>query len=134
MAYPKDTLFLNRTFTRAGIDIPLDDVNTLRRAERTLHTWAEQECGDTDQWCSWAIERDPDTEIPYRVFYPNDSNKVRRERIPDRERGALRRVEDVCERNGLYFYHQPDPRGYALYVSKEPIDDAGRNRWVPCSV
>ena len=50
------------------------------------------------------------------------SGRNRRYPVPDREAGALRRVREVCERNGLAFYHQTDPRGVALYVAAR---DAG---------
>lgn len=97
-----------------------DAACTLRRAEMTLHRWAELECGDSDAWKSWGIERDETTDIPYMCIYPH-SGKSRRYRIPDREKGALRRIAQVCGKLGLYFYHQTDPRGCALYVAREPM-------------
>ena len=47
-------------------------------------------------------------------------------------RGALRRVADVCERLGLHFYHQGDPRGCSLYVDNEPIPDNNYTRAIAC--
>ena len=102
------------------LDITTDDANTLRRAERTLHTWGEQECGDGNAYMSWSIERDETTNKPYRVVYPH-TGESRRTRIADREAGALRRVAAVCKANGLHFFHQTDPRGIALYVAREPL-------------
>lgn len=96
----------------------LEDASTLRRAELTLHRWAELECGDSNDYASWAIERDETTGIPYYVRWSHDGGPPNRERAPDRERGALRRVAVTCERLGLDWYHQTDPRGCALYVAR----------------
>ena len=59
------------------LDITWDDANVLRRAERTLHTWAEQECGDGNDYMSWSIERDETTNKPYRVVYPHTGESRR---------------------------------------------------------
>lgn len=88
----------------------LDDVNTLRRAAKTLHSWYEAECnGD--------IQRDEETGKPYRCSGMSE----RRYPTPDREAGAIRRIEEVCARLGLHYYLQTDPRGGTLYLSREPI-------------
>lgn len=105
---------------RAGIDLDFDQVNTLRRASMTLSRWAELECGDGNQWASCGIERDETTEKPYMVTHHNNGTTHRR-LIADREKGALKRVSDLCTKAGIYFYHQTDPRGCAIYVSNEPI-------------
>ncbi len=109
--------------------IAFDDVNDLRRAQITLHRWAEQECGDGNDYASWAIERDEQTDIPYFCRYPH-TGKMTRTRIADREKGALRRVAAICTRLGLHYFHQTDPRGCALYVSTEPLTDVNYNRGV----
>jgi len=101
----------------------------LRRAQITLHRWAEQECGDGDNYKSWAIERDETTGKPYMVIYPHDG-KTHQYRIPDREAGALKRITEICKRNGLHFYHQGDPRGCSLYVDSKPIEDNAYNNAV----
>lgn len=119
-AHAKDLELQLRIARRTGRSIPLADARTLRRAALTLHRWAELECGDGDDRASWAIERDEDTGIPYRCVYPH-VGPSRRHRIPDRERGAWRRVLAVCLAHGLHAYHQPDPRGASLYVSERPI-------------
>lgn len=109
------TFALQRTITtRLDVTLDLDDVDTLRRAQLTLHRWAEGECGD-DNSC---ITRDETTGKPYRE-YAGVSGRNRMVPIPDRETGALRRVRDVCARYGLMYYHQTDPRGCALYVSTQ---------------
>ena len=85
--------------------------------EKTLHRWAEQKCGDSNDWASWSIERDETTGKPFRVTHPHKAGKARRESIPDRENGALRRLASITVRYpGIYGYHQTDPRGCALYL------------------
>jgi hypothetical protein len=113
---------INQRFSRRGIDISLGYINTLRRAEMTLHRWAELECGDGDNYKSWSIERDEKTGKPFMCVYPH-SGEMRRYAISDRENGALKRVRSICEDMKLFFYHQTDPRGVQLYVSQEPIND-----------
>ncbi len=118
--------------TYRGWTLPADIALTLARAERTLHRWAELECGDGNDHASWAIERDAATGKPFRGFYPRNG-KPTRYPIADRERGALNRVARVLEwlrhhspageAAPVYFYHQTDPRGCALYVSSEPLTD-----------
>lgn len=109
---------------RRGIAITLDEAQTLRRAEMTLHRWAELECGDGNG----CIERDEKTGIPYyrnanRSYVdPRDPRATRR--IADREKGALTRVAAICDKHSLYYFHQTDPRGCALYVSREPLTDS----------
>jgi|SRR3990167_8355278 len=102
------------------INLSIADVNTLRRAEMVLHRWAELECGDGNNYQSWAIERDEVTSKPFMCVYPH-TGKMRKFPTPDREAGALRRITEVCKRNNLHFYHQTDPRGCQLYISLEPI-------------
>ena len=117
---------------RYHIGLNFEDANTLRRAQLTLHRWSELECGNGNDYASWSLERDEQTEIPYFCRYPHDSNKVYRSRIADKERGALKRIAEVCKRNGLHFYHQGDPRGCALYVSNEPLPDNNYTHGVAC--
>ncbi len=123
-----------RINAHTGVALTFEDANDLRRAERTLHRWAEGECGDSNDRASWAIERDETTGKPYRCVYPH-TGPMYRERIADREAGALRRVRAICERVGLHFYHQTDPRGCALYVAAVELE--GRNyssNGVACAV
>ena len=123
-----------RKLERRGIALTFDQVNTLRRAELTLQRWAELECGDGNDYGSWAIERDEETEKPYMVRHHyrhgNGKDTVSRTRIPDREAGALKRVAAICKANGLHFYHQTDPRGCALYVNNEPMPEFNYNSGV----
>lgn len=118
---------------RAGVtSATFDDAHILRRAELTLHRWSEQECGDSNDYASWAIVRDETTDVPYREIHPH-TGKSRRVRIPDLERGALRRVADVCARLGLHYYYQADPRGCSLYVSADPLHGVDYYRGIGCA-
>ena len=131
MTARNDTYALMQQLGARGLNPTFDEANTLRRAQLTLHRWAEMECGDGNDHASWAIERDEVTQIPYFVTYPHNG-PMRRHRVADKERGALRRVAAVCKRLEAYFYHQTDPRGCALYVSAEPIKDNDYTRCVAC--
>ena len=118
----------------------------LRRIEMTLHRWAEQECGDQNDHCSWSIERDEKTNKPFRVTYPHKGNTRRREAIADRETGALKRLARiVATRNERWFapnteanrisempgfvlsYHQTDPRGASVYLLRASDIRPGEN-------
>jgi hypothetical protein len=111
----------------------IPDARTLRRAQMTLHRWAEMECGDG----RGHIERDEQTGKPFyyndnaRYVQANDPRRV--SSIPDREAGALRRVAEACKAAGLHYYHQTDPRGCALYVAAEPLNAQNySSRGIPC--
>ena len=115
-AFTKDCRLMERL---APFGVTREDCRALRRIERTLHRWAEMECG-IDGGC---IERDERTGAPYwynaraRFVQANDPRAYTR--IPDRERGALKRLAAlVAQYPGLAAYHQTDPRGCALYVGK----------------
>jgi len=125
------TAELQNRLNRNGINADFADAAQLRRAQMTLHRWAELECGDGDDYKSWSIERDDDTGKAYMTIYPHDG-KSRRYAIPDRETGALKRVAALCKRLSIHYYHQTDPRGCALYVSREPMRDHDYSRGVAC--
>lgn len=101
-----------------------DDAAKLRRIEMTLHRWAELECGDGNEYASWAIERDEKTDKPYMVTHyygirggAGEGGRVSRSRIADHEAGALRRLQRIMAAYPeLTYYHQTDPRGCALYI------------------
>lgn len=115
--------------------VTIAHAHTLRRAEMTLHRWAELECGDSNDFQSWAIERDEKTDKPFMVRNVHSTGRVYRAATPDREAGAIKRVEQVCKELGLFYYHQTDPRGCALYVSNEPLTDSNySSRGVACCV
>lgn len=130
-AYDKDIELAIRA-DRHGIDLSSSDARTLRRAEMTLSRWAERECGDGSDW---HVERDGEG-LTWSVYHGNSFGiNERRHRCPDLEAGALRRVDALCKRLGLHYYHQTDPRGCLLYVSREPLNDQNySSAGVPCCV
>lgn len=109
------------------------EIRRLRRASRTLTRWFELECGDSNEYGSWAIERDG-ADIPYRVHHSHRPPfNTTRFRIPDRERGARRAIDKIVEnrntrhytqntdyygirRDELTTYIMTDPRGCALHI------------------
>ena len=113
---------ISRRLQHRGIEVSQSDVEALRRIEMTLHRWAEMECGDGDNYKSWCIVRDEKTDKPFTEYHYHDGN-YKRYPTPDREKGALKRLQGICARLGLHFYHQTDPRGCALYVAQEPLTD-----------
>src|SRR3990167_7234142 len=137
MSARHETIALQHNLNARGVAATFDDANTLLRAELTLQRWAELECGNGNDYGSWAIERDDNGDAPpfmvhHHYRHGNGTDTVTRTRIADREAGALRRVAAICKRLGAHYYHQGDPRGCALYVSAEPIN--GGNRGVACCV
>lgn len=113
-----------------------DEAQALRRISMTLRRWYEQECGDGNDYGSWAIERDECTDIPYMIHhhYRHGTGKdsMTKTRIADREKGAIKRLDKIiADRNDreigavlrgerdiitLSYYLQTDPRGAALYI------------------
>lgn len=130
-----------------------DEAETLRRISMTLRRWFELECGNSDDYASWCIvrgsksprvhQRDPETQAsiwvggefthddngaPWMERHAHDKPKATYSRIPDRERGAMRRLEAIiaaCNKRktesgehgaALGYYIQGDPRGAALYI------------------
>lgn len=128
-AIDKDYRILE-SLRRVAPGATVDDAATLRRCERTLQRWAEEECGNSNDFCSWCICRDEVTGKPYREVHPHNGSASRRTKVADREAGALKRVREVCARLGVHFFHQGDPRGCALYVASEPIVDGNYTRGV----
>lgn len=117
------TYDLMRRGERYGLDIlGFEDMNTIRRISMTLSSWGEKECGSSGQYSSWAIERDEKTDLPYIVTY-YDNGKVTRRRIADKEKGALKRLNAMSKILGFRYYYQTDPRGCALYISINPLND-----------
>jgi hypothetical protein len=128
MAAINDTIVLMERLQRITVgmqSVTFDDANTLRRAEKVLHRWHEQECGDSSDYASYSIERDEQTGIPYRCIYPRrEGAKAIRQRIADKEMAAIKRVAEVCKRLGINFYVQTDPRGCSLYVGRAQLTDS----------
>jgi hypothetical protein len=102
---------------KAGISMA--DAIALRRAAMHLHRWYEAECGSE----SGGVERDEATGLPY--WYNSYSRT--RQRVPDREKSALRRVAAIMARYPeLSVYHQGDPRGAPLYILRPGDIPAGQ--------
>jgi len=99
--------FYNR-LAKAGFSMA--EANQLRKIEMTLHRWAAEECNGT-------IQRDEATDKPYR-HYPDSPYRVNPTPVPDRENGALCRLEALLAdgHSAWAYYHQTDPRGHALYL------------------
>ena len=98
-----------------------EEAEALRRISMTLHRWAEHECNGT-------IQREGENgDGRPRAYNPNTGRMYGY--VPDRERGALKRLQAIVkarnERNPhvpdmrpgqLAYYVQGDPRGCALYI------------------
>ena len=108
-----------------GLGFTLAETAALRRISRTLHRWAEHECNGTIQ-----REGESGDGAPY-WYYDTPQGHRRGPKAPDRERGALRRLDaimaaanarryaatpDTLECIPLSTYIQGDPRGCALYI------------------
>lgn len=138
----KATHELAERLTRRGITLTYEQANTLRRAPVTLHGWCELECGNNNDYASWSIVRGhkikgeftyDDDGTPFIERHNHNENKARYSPVRDREKGALKRIKAVCNLAGLHFYYQTDPRGCALYVSREPLTDQNYSSLgVPC--
>jgi len=104
------------------------ETETLLKAERALHSWAELECGTGDDRHTVSVERDEITGKPFRRVQFRRAGQWAENRYPvrDMEAAALRRVAAVAAAHpDLSFYHQGDPRGCALYVLRPGDVPAG---------
>jgi hypothetical protein len=117
-----------------------NDADALRRIAMTLSNWHELECGTSDDYKSWAIVRGSmskdvfthdDDGRPFIEMHPyRGDTRTIYSAIPDRERGALRRLASIMARYpGFASYVQTDPRGNSLYILRpddltggQPID------------
>lgn len=124
LTHQENTL-LSLGFTR-------EEAEALRRISMTLQRWFEKECGDSNDYASFAIERDETTEIPFMVIHSHRGDgRTTRYRVPDRETGARKRLERIvtacCTRVGvpLRYHIQTDPRGAALYIIRPGDVPAG---------
>jgi hypothetical protein len=125
--------------TLRSLGFTTEEAEALRRISMTLHRWHELECGDSNTYGSWAIERDDNGDgQPYMVrhHYRHGQGKdtVTRTRIADKERGAQRRLLAIinaeAKRHGecrYSAYIQTDPRGAALYIIRKGDVPAGED-------
>jgi len=104
----------------AEIGVNRDDAIKLRRIALTLHRWYELECGSSDDYGSWMIERDEQTGKPYWIYHSHRSADSQRMLISDRERGAEKRLAKIMGNYpDLVSYLQTDPRGWPLYILRK---------------
>lgn len=94
--HEQEARLLDLGFTR-------DEAAALRRISMTLHRWHELECGDGNEYGSWAIERDDNGDgPPYMVHHHyrhgRGPDTVSRTRIADRESGAKKRLAAIIDR------------------------------------
>jgi hypothetical protein len=137
--YQQENVLMELGFTK-------DEAEQLRRISITLQRWHELECGNSNEWGSWAIERDEEGDgLPYMVHHHyrhgQGKDSVTRTRIPHRETGARKRLEAIIKARNTHVianiapdlepvsgaewrpthhtvsaYIQGDPRGAALYI------------------
>lgn len=89
--------------------ISYEDAKALRRISMTLRRWYEHECNGV-------IQRDGEDADGAPYWYSSTTHK-RLYRVPDRERGAEKRLAKILQRYPhLTAYLQTDPRGCALYL------------------
>lgn len=102
--------------------ISYEDAVALRRIAMTLRHWHELECGVD----GGHIERDEETGKTFFVSPGNTVIPPGKWPIPDRERGALKRLKEIMARYpSLSSYVQGDPRGAALYILRPGDVPAG---------
>ena len=109
-----------------SLGVTSHDSLALRRISMTLHRWHELECGDGNDYCSWAIARGhrsngrfeyDDNGKSYLETHYHDGKATTYSPIPDRERGALKRLAKImAQYPALTAYVQGDPRGASLYI------------------
>ena len=121
----KDTWHMIERLKSLGITE--EDALALRRISMTLHRWHELECGDSNEYGSWCISRGrkdkggafeyADDGAPYQERTSHTCSGAAYTRIPDREKGAHKRLAAIMARYPkLSSYVQTDPRGAALYI------------------
>lgn len=114
---------LQQRLASRGIELSIEAVAVLRKCELVLHNWHEWECGLDNGHASYCIVRDDVTGKPFVEHHPYNGKSYRTP-CTDREAGALKRIALVCKENNIHYYIQTDPRGCALYISKEPMTDS----------
>ena len=144
MTYKYDAI---QTLTSTGISY--EDAVALRRISMTLSRWHELECGDGNDYASWCLVRGhkknklftyDDNGKPYIERHIHTENKPRYESTPDREKGALKRLNDIMQHYPDYeAYVQGDPRGAALFILRpgdikpgQTIDESYSNGIAVC--
>lgn len=113
----RNMLDLYRPLGQAGFSD--EEITALVRIERTLQRWGELECGDSNDFQSFAVERDETTGKPFLVCQPH-KGPARRVPVADREAGAKRRLAAIMAKHPRWLaYHQTDCRGCNLYLLRK---------------
>src|SRR5215831_2322928 len=112
--------------TLQSIGISHDDAIALRRISMTLHRWHELECGTSNDYYSECLVRGrqtgqvfeyDDDGAPYLERHIHTQTKPIYIAVPDRERGAKKRLAKIMARYPDYVeFIQTDPRGCALHL------------------
>ena len=101
-----------------GVDVK--DACALRRISMTLRRWYEHECNG-------AIQRDGDRGDGLPFWHNTDTGR-KICRVPDRERGALKRLDKImASYPNLKPYIQSDPRGCSVYLLRPDDVPAGKD-------
>ena len=137
--------------TLTALGFTPEEAESLRRISMTLHRWHELECGDSNDFASWTVTRGRKGEkqadgrrefihdengTPFMERHVHTESKPRYSAIPDREKGALKRLAKIMNarlyrqpkhdaENDLTPYIQTDPRGAALYILRPGDVPAG---------
>ncbi len=123
-----DTIEMLNRVTNLGFT--LDEALKLRRISMTLSRWNELECGDGNNYGSWAITRgykkkgvfthDEDGQPfmeHHHYLHGQGKDYTTYTRLPDRDAGARKRCEAILTAHPeLVAYYQGDPRGASLYI------------------
>jgi hypothetical protein len=100
--------------------VTLEDAKTIRRISMTLRRWYEHECNG-------AIQRDGERGDGLPFWHNTDTGRQIC-RAPDRERGALKRLEKImASYPNLKTYIQGDPRGCSVYLLRPDDVPAGKD-------
>lgn len=83
--------------------------SALKRCERILHRWAEDECNGVIQY---------DDDGSARRYWPDryGSPTVPGQVVPDKSETAMENARKIAAKHGMSVYNQTDPRGCALHV------------------
>lgn len=102
-----------------------DEAETLRRISLTLHSWSERCCNEDIRTGFYRGSEFIDCTNPAECRKHRSTCKTYTfgqgnhggYRIPNRETGALRRLDAIMGSHpGISYYYQTDPRGAALYL------------------
>lgn len=117
-----------QSLTATGIN--LDDAITLTKIGKSLHRWFELEQGGKDEKKDWKIERDEEDNPHLAITFFRDGFKSSF-RIPDREKGAVRRLTKIMAKYPKFkaFIQKADPSKPTLYVLRPgDLDDLPKGK------